>query len=118
MKKLEKLQSMCRNYLKEIKNIAKHYGLKDFVTNMIVANKNGDCKADVDDVEMLARIVNDDRIKRTEIPKILGLSYRQCVDQELFENIDRVDERGTYSRVSTELFKCELENNKCEEDNG
>lgn len=109
MTKFEKLQLLCRQYLKEIKNVAKKYGLGTFVSELAIANKNGDCKADVNDVELLARIAKDERINRLDVPKLLGMSYRQCFDQGIFEKIERFEDRGTYSRISTELYKCELE---------
>lgn len=112
MTRFEKLQEMCRHYLKRLKGVAKKHELSYFVKGLIDANKKGECEASVEDVEMLARIANDDRIKRTDVAKILGVPYRNCTYDDLFENVDRIENRSSYSRVSAELYACDLKNEK------
>lgn len=116
-RKFNKLQKLCRLYLFELKRMAKRYGLLDFVQGLIKSNEKGECKAELKDVELLARIANDDRVSRVEIPKILKLSYRQVNDNDMYDQIDRIDNRSSYSRISTELLACELEYKK-EKQNG
>lgn len=105
-KKHNKLQSMCRNYLKRLRRYASKFGLEHFVDDTIKANKRKECKADTKDVEMLARMANDDRINRTDVPQVLGMSYRECNDNDLFQHIKRIENRGSYSKVSAELYSC------------
>jgi hypothetical protein len=54
---------------------------------------------------MLERIVDDERIERKDIPSIVGKSYRQCVDENVFDKIDTLKRQGIYSRLSALLFK-------------
>lgn len=55
-------------------------------------------------------MVDDDRLFREEIPSILGKSYRQCVDNDLFNSIGRLKSKGSYSKIDVMILK--------EKDNG
>lgn len=99
------LQEICRHYLQKLSAKASQYGLSPWLNDIIEQNKNGKCKATEEDVEMLARAVDDDRIPRTEVPKLLGKTYRQCVDDEDFDEIKKFRYVGIYSKISTLLFK-------------
>lgn len=110
-KKHNKLQIMCRTYLRRLKKYAGKFGLETFVEETIKANKRNECKAKTKDVEMLARMANDDRINRTDIPQVLGMSYRECNDKDLFQHIKRIENRGSYSKVSAELYSCKTKKN-------
>jgi len=102
-KRNETLQSLCRNYLRELRHIGLKYGID--VDSIIKLNKRGKCSATNKEVEMLARCVDDERVSRTDIPKILGKSYRQSYEDGDFEKIKKLKHQGTYSKVSTLLYK-------------
>ena len=106
------LQSMCRKYLKRLRKYADKIGLQKFVDDTIKANRKRECEANEKDVEMLARMAKDDRVNRTDVPKILGVTYRECNDKDLFQNIKRITNRGSYSKVSAELYACKLKDKK------
>lgn len=67
-----KLQQLCRKYLKKLYRKARDIGLDEFVERTITENENGRCTATVEQVNMLASLCGDDRIKREEIPNLLG----------------------------------------------
>lgn len=99
------LQVLCREYLSRLKNIACKYGLDKFVSDTIELNEQGKCRGTEEECEMLARMCNDERIGRFEIPKLLGKSYRQCESNGIFDRIKKLGHVGTYSKVSALLFK-------------
>lgn len=68
-------------------------------------NKRQECVGTEQEVQMLSRMVDDERIGRHEIPKLLGKSYRQCNDDGTFDNIKKLRHVGIYSKVSALLFK-------------
>lgn len=99
----ETLQALCRDYLLRLRYMAKKHGID--VDGIIRANKRNECEATNKEVEMLARCVDDERVSRTDIPKILGKSYRQSNEDGDFEHIKRLKHQGIYSKVSALLFK-------------
>ena len=99
----ETLQAMCRDYLGKLRYMAKKHGID--VDSIIRANKRKECEATNKEVEMLARCVDDERVSRTDIPKILGKSYRQSNEDGDFEHIKKLKYQGIYSKVSALLFK-------------
>ena len=106
----EALQKLVRGYLKKLEYLAYKHGLSLFVKSTIKANKRGDCKATRHEADMLARMVDEDRLFREEIPSILGKSYRKCVDNDLFSSIGRLKSKGRYSKIDVMILK--------EKDNG
>ena len=102
-KRNETLQSLCRNYLRELRHIGLKYGID--VDSIIRANRKGECSGTEHEVQMLSRMVDDERVSRTDIPKILGKSYRQSYEDGDFEKIKKLKHQGTYSKVSTLLYK-------------
>ena len=54
---------------------------------------------------MLARMVDEDRLFREEIPRILGKSYRQFVVNDLFDSIGRLKSKGSYSKIDVMILK-------------
>lgn len=106
----EALQKLVRGYLKKLEYLASKHGLSLFVKSTIKANKRGDCKATRHEADMLARMVDEDRLFREEIPSILGKSYRKCVDNDLFGSIGRLKSKGSYSKIDVMILK--------EKDNG
>lgn len=99
------LQKICRKYLKQLVDLATSHGLGEWVTNTIKANERGECKASEEEVELLARMVDDERVQRKDIPPMLCKSYRQCVDDEDFYEIKKLPYVGIYSKISVLLHK-------------
>lgn len=50
-------------------------------------------------------MVDDERVSRAEVPKILGKSYRECNEDDDFEKIRKLRRVGIYSKVSTLIKK-------------
>lgn len=84
--------------------MAEKHGLLPWVDETIKANRRHECEATKKEVEMLSRLCNDERVSRTDIPKILGKSYRQANDDEDFERVKKLKRQGIYSKVSALLF--------------
>lgn len=102
------LQQICRNYLKQLANLAAIHSLGGWLKETIEANERGECKATEEEVELLARMVNEERVQRKDIPHMLGKSYRQCVDDEDFYEIKKLPYVGIYSRISVLLHKYKI----------
>lgn len=94
---------MCRYYLGKLRYMAKKHGID--VDSIIRANKRKECEATNKEVEMLSRCVDDERVSRTDVPKILGKSYRQSNEDGDFERIKKLKYQGIYSKVSALLYK-------------
>ena len=102
-KRNETLQALCRDYLGKLRYMAKKHGID--VDSIIRANKRKECEATNKEVEMLARCVDDERVSRTDIPKLLGESYRKSESGGVFDKIKKLRHVGVYSKVSALLFK-------------
>ena len=102
-KRDDTLQALCRDYLGRLRHIGKKHGID--VDAVIRANKRKECSATNREVEMLSRCVDDERISRTDIPKILSKSYRQAYEDGDFERIKKLKHQGIYSKVSALLYK-------------
>ena len=102
-KRNETLQALCRDYLGKLRYMAKKHGID--VDSIIRANKRKECSATNKEVEMLSRCVNDERVSRTEVPNILGKSYRQSNEDGDFEHIKKLKYQGIYSKISALLYK-------------
>lgn len=98
------LQAICRDYLSRLRTIASKRGLSDWLDDIIIANKNKECKATESEVEMLSRMCDDERVMRTDIPHMLGKSYRQCNDDGDFEKVRTLKRVGIYSKISALLL--------------
>lgn len=101
----EALQSLCRDYLRRLRYMAAKHGLREWIDDMIRANKRNECEGTEKEVMMLARMCNDERLARLEVPKVLGKSYRQCTQAEDFDKIKKLPYVGIFSKVSTLLYK-------------
>lgn len=101
----QRLQEICRSYLSRLSTISEKYGLKSWLTGIIEQNKKGECVSTEEEVEMLTRIVDDERLKRTEVPKVLGKSYRQSYEDGDFDRIRKLPHVGIYSKVNVLLYK-------------
>lgn len=93
------LQAMCRDYLRKLRHVAKKYGLDNFIDNTIELNRNDECRGTQEEVEMLSRLCDDERVSRVDIPIIMGKSYRQCNEDGTFDNIKKLRHVGIYSKV-------------------
>ena len=102
-KRNEALQALCRDYLTRLRYMGKKHGID--VDSIIRANRKGECSGTEHEIQMLSRMVDDERVSRTDIPKILGKSYRQSNEDGDFERIKKLKHQGIYSKVSTLLFK-------------
>ena len=109
----DKLQALCREYLERLRSLAARHGLGAWIDSTIGANLRNECAATQDEVEALSRLVDDERLTRQEIGKELNISYRKCVESEVFEHIKKLRYVGTYSKIDTLLYKeNEAEHNK------
>ena len=61
---------------------------------------------------MLARMVNDERLNRKDIPKVLGKTYNKSFYDNDFDRINKFNRKGIYSKVSALLLKAEFEANE------
>lgn len=104
----ETLQRLCRSYLSRLRYVASKHGLLPQLNSLIAMNKRQKCVSTEEEVQMLSRMVDDERIARTDVPKILEKSYRQCVEDEDFENIKHLPYVGIYSKVDTLLYSSKL----------
>ena len=83
--------------------MAKKHGID--VDGIIRANRRNECEATQKEVEMLARCVDDERIARNDIPKLLGESYRKSESDGVFDKIKKLRHVGIYSKVSALIYK-------------
>ena len=102
------LQHICREYLNKLKPIATKFGLKAFVEEMIDANFRGECASTEEECNMLARLIDEERISRSDIPKLLNKSYRQCNEDGDFNDIKKLKRAGEYSKISALLHKSNI----------
>lgn len=103
MTRNETLQAMCRDYLGRLRYMGKKHGID--VDSIIRANRKGECSGTEHEVQMLSRMCDDERISRTDIPKVLDKSYRQANEDGDFDRIKKLKHQGIYSKVSALLYK-------------
>lgn len=106
------LQTLCRQYLSMLRGVAKKHGLADFVDETIKANADNKCAATATEVELLSRAVDDERLTRLDVPRVLSKSYRKAYDDGDLDNpkLKKLRRVGIYSKVSALLLKAENEN--------
>lgn len=97
------LQALCRAYLRRLRYMARKHGID--VDGLISANKRGECSATNKEVEMLSRCVDDERLARKDVPKVIGKSYRQCTNDGTFERLKTLRHVGIYSKISALIYK-------------
>ena len=102
-KRNETLQAMCRDYLGRLRYMGKKHGID--VDSIIRANKRKECSGTEYECQMLARMCDDERVNRTDVPRLLNKSYRECNDDGTFDKIHKLRNVGIYSKVSTLLLK-------------
>lgn len=102
------LQVIARQYLVRLRYMAAKHGLGVWLDNLVRANKRDECEATEKEVRMLSRLCDDDSVKRADVPKLLGKSYRRCVEDSDFEHIRTIPRRGIYDKVHALLLAMEL----------
>lgn len=100
----EALQRLCRDYLGRLRYVASKHGLLPQLNSLIAMNKRRECVGTEREVQMLSRMVDDERVERKEIPKMLDKSYSQCCDDGVFDKIKRLPRVGIYSKLSVLMF--------------
>ena len=100
----EELQRLARGFLNRLRPIARKHGLALWIDETISANKRKECEATEKECELLARACDDERITRQDVPKILGLSYRACCDNDIFDKLKTFRHVGIYSKISALLL--------------
>lgn len=101
-KRNERLQSLCRGYLRRLRHLARKHGID--VDGIIRANRRHECEATMYEVEMLSRCVDDSRLTRLEVPDVVGKSYQTCNNDGTFDKIKKLPKQGIYSKVSALLY--------------
>jgi len=101
-KRNETLQALCRDYLGRLRYMGKKHGID--VDGLIKLNRQKKCEATQYEVELLSRAVDDERISRTGVPKVIDKSYRQANEDGDFDRIKKLKHQGIYSKVSALLF--------------
>ena len=109
-KRNETLQALCRDYLGRLQYIGKKHGID--VDGLIRLNRQKKCEATLREVELLSRAVDDERVSRDKIPKMLGESYRKAFENGDFERIKTLKHQGIYSKVSALLFAAKQKKNE------
>lgn len=100
----DKLQTICRDYLHRLKGIASDYGLDKFIDETIKLNKQDKCHGTEEECNLMARILDEERIERKDVPKLLGKSYRRCNEDGTFKKVKTLHRVGIYSKVSALLL--------------
>ena len=109
-KRNETLQALCRDYLGKLRYMGKKHGID--VDSIIRANKRKECSGTEYECQMLARMCDDERISRTEVPQVIGKSYRQANEDGDFDRIKKLKHQGIYSKVSALLFAAKQKKEK------
>jgi len=99
------LQSIFRCYLFKLHGKADKYGLGCWFDKTLERNLNGECSPTEEECDMLARLCDDDRITRDEIPNVIGKSYRKCCSDGDFNKVRKLKRNGEYSKISALLLK-------------
>ena len=102
-KRNETLQALCRDYLTRLRHLGKKHGID--VDGLIRLNRQKKCEATQHEVELLSRAVDDERLSRTDVPKVLNKSYRQANEDGDFDRIKKLKHQGIYSKLSALLYK-------------
>lgn len=100
-----RLQELCRRYLLRLRPAAERFGLGRFVDDLIEKNVRNECAGTEDEVRVLSRACDDERLSRKEVPDVMGKSYRKCIEDGDFEGIERLHRVGIYSKISAILRK-------------
>ena len=99
-----KLRQICRGYLQKLRYIADKRGLTSWLNQAIKDTKRSDCSPTEKECAMLSRLVDDERVQRTDVPPMIGKSYRDCFEDDDFDKIKKLKRVGIYSKVDTMLY--------------
>lgn len=102
--KNDRLQLLARNYLDRLTYMAEKHGIGAWIRELKAENRRGECEATKKEVDMLARLVDDDRLNKHEIPSFVGKPYVRCQKDGVFKKIRKFGKRGTYSKVDAYLI--------------
>lgn len=92
--------------------MARKHGLLPQLNNLIAMNKRRECVGTEREVQMLSRMVDDERLSRKEIPRVIGKSYRRCEEDGTFDRIKKLRYLGIYSKVDVLLRKENVKSTK------
>lgn len=92
--------------------MADKHGLTSWLDQAIKDTKRKDCEPTEKECAMLSRLVDDERIQRTEVPPLLSKTYRECTDNDDFDKIKKLKRVGIYSKVDTLLYAEKLKRKK------
>ena len=100
------LQILFRELLYRLrKKLSNSARCTEFIDGLRRDSIRGTCVADEGEVRLLSNALGEGTIKRREIPKKLGISYRQCIKEGIFKKIKKTRKVGIYDRISVSLFK-------------
>lgn len=106
------LKDICHSYLIRLRYMAKKHGLDGWLEATIRANAHDECEPTKKEVEILSRIVDDERVNHKDIPAILGKSYGSCYGNGHFDKVKKLKRVGIYSKVSAMLLANKLNSKK------
>ena len=93
MKRNERLQALCRAYLRKMRHLAAKHGLGGWIDSTIKANARAECSGTEHEVRMLSRLCDDERVNR---------SCSLCdID---FGKIRKLARHGIYSKVDAIMY--------------
>lgn len=104
----ETLQRLCRGYLLRLRPLAAKFGLGEVVDGLVKANTERRCRGTEEEVALLSRACDDERVERQDVPKLLGKSYRQTLEDGDFARIRKLRRTGVYSKIGAVLLGDEL----------
>lgn len=102
-KQNETLQALCRDYLGRLRYMGKKHGID--VDGLISMNRRKECSATKQEVELLSRACDDERLFRVDVAKTLGKSYRKANEDGDLEHVKKLKRQGIYSKISALLYK-------------
>ena len=103
-----KLQALCREYLRRLRYTARKHGIGAWLDDVIRANRRKECEATEREVRMLARMCDDERIARKDVHKVLGVPFHVCNDTNAYDRVTQLPYVGIYSKVSALLYAAVL----------
>ena len=106
------LQEIARKYLRRMRETALKHNIGYVVDNLIKENEREACRATKEDVETLARMCNEERIKRRDVAKEIGKSYRYCNENGIFDKIKILKPLGRLSKTDTLIIKDDIKNGR------
>ena len=104
----EALQKICRGYLTRLTYLAEKHGLGEWIKEIKEQNRKKECSATEHETQMLARLVNDERATRAEIPHLLDKPQRQCWEDSDYDKINKLKPLGIYDKVSALLYATKI----------